>query len=81
VNTAFIKSWLFTHSQVSERLDSDGQKRRRSARERMEITTPVQREEAWDVVHSVAGRHERFDTNLNFIQLTSGTNNGSAMRI
>jgi len=41
-------------------------------------TKPVQREEAWNVVHSDAGRHERFDTNLNFTKLTSSTNNGSA---
>jgi len=37
VNTRFIKNRLFTHSQVSERLDSVGQKRRRSTRESMDI--------------------------------------------
>jgi hypothetical protein len=32
----------------------------------MEIATPVQTEEAWNGVNSVAGRHERFDTKLKF---------------
>ena len=81
VNTTFAKNRLFTRSEVRERQVLDGQKRRRSAREWREISRPVQREAAWNVVHFVSGTHERFDTNLSFKKLTSDTSDGSAVCI
>jgi hypothetical protein len=75
VNTKFIKIRPFIDSQATVRLGSDGRKRRSSNKEWIQISTTVGRGEAWNGVHPVVGRNERFRTNLSFIKLTPGTNN------